>query len=113
MIVVGILLVVLASLLVVGFALEPGGSTEAEFFGLILPNLSARTLVLLGVVLGLLVAIGFALIRSAISRWSQRRRVRRAAAATAAATAAAAAPIGVASVDTAIDPFAAPAPETH
>jgi uncharacterized protein HemY len=106
MILVGVLLVVLAALFVAGFMLEAGGSTEAEFYGLILPNLSARTLVLLGVVLGLLIAFGLGLIRSRIARWSQRRRARRAAAAT---------PVSVDDLGEAapVDPFTAPTPETR
>jgi hypothetical protein len=106
MIVVAVLLVLLAALLLAGFALEPGGSTEAEFYGLILPNLSARTLVLLGAVLGLFFAFGLSLIRSRVARWSRRRRTRRAAAA--------AAPVGAEGIDGApIDPFDAPAPEAR
>ena len=80
MIVVGVLLVALAALLAVGFALTSGGSTEAGFYGLILPNLSARVLVLLGVVLGLSMALGIALIRACVARWRRRRRARRLAA---------------------------------
>lgn len=75
----GILLVVLAALLVAGFVLAPGGTTEAEFYGLILPNLSARTLVVLGLALGLVIAFGLSLVRSRITRWSQRRKARAAA----------------------------------
>jgi hypothetical protein len=80
MIVVGVLLVLLAALFVVGFVLASGGSTEAEFYGLILPNLSARTLVLLGLTLGLALALGFGIVRGRIARWSRRRKARRAAA---------------------------------
>jgi hypothetical protein len=84
MIVVGVLLVVLAALFLAGFVLAAGGSTEAEFYGLILPNLSARVLVLLGLVAGLVLAFGFGLIRSRIARWARRRRARKAAAAASA-----------------------------
>ena len=72
----GVLLVVLAALFVVGFLLAPGGTTEAEFYGLILPNLSARALVVLGLVLGLAIAFGLSLVRSRVTRWSQRRKAR-------------------------------------
>ena len=81
MIVVGVLLVVLAALFLAGFVLASGGSTEAEFFGLILPNLSARALVLIGLALGLVIAFGFGLVRSRVASWARRRRTRRAAAA--------------------------------
>ena len=81
MIVVGVLLVLLAALFMVGFVLASGGSTEAEFYGLILPNLSARALVLLGLTLGLALALGFGIVRGRIARWSRRRKARRAAAA--------------------------------
>jgi hypothetical protein len=78
----GVLLVVLAALFVAGFVLAPGGTTEAEFYGLILPNLSARALVLLGLVLGLTIAFGLSLVRSRVTRWSQRRKARTAATAS-------------------------------
>jgi hypothetical protein len=83
MIVVGLLLVVLALLVVAGLVLGTGGSTAVEFFGLILPNLTARTLVLAGVGLGLLTAFGLGLMRGSVSRWRRRRRARRLAAARA------------------------------
>jgi hypothetical protein len=72
----GVLLVVLAALFVAGFVLAPGGTTEAEFYGLILPNLSARTLVVLGLALGLVIAFGLSLVQSRVTRWSQRRKAR-------------------------------------
>jgi hypothetical protein len=105
MIVVGVLLVVLAALFVAGFLLAPGGTTEAEFYDLILPNLSARTLVLIGVVLGLLFAFGLSLVRSRIAAWSRRREARRASAARVTGEGT--------DQDAALDPFAAPAPEVR
>jgi hypothetical protein len=79
MIVVGLLLILLAGLVLAGLLAAPGGSTEVEFFGLILPNLPARTLVLVGLVLGLVAAVGVSLMRRAASGWARRRRDRRAA----------------------------------
>ena len=77
MIVVGLLLLALVGLVLTGLLIASGGSTEAEFFGLVLPNLSARALVLVGLVLGLLAALGVGAIRGAAGRWSRRRRERR------------------------------------
>jgi hypothetical protein len=74
MIVIGLLLIALAALLSAGVLMKPGGSAEIEFFGLILPNLSARTLVLCGVVIGLLAALGLGLVRGQIARRRRRRR---------------------------------------
>jgi hypothetical protein len=73
MIVVGMLLIVLASVLVIGVALAPGSTSEIEFFGLILPNLPARGLLLAGVLIGLLAASGAGLVRGEVRR---RRRFR-------------------------------------
>jgi hypothetical protein len=76
-VVVGVLLVVLAGVLLAGLVLAPGGSTQVDFYGLILPNLSARTLVLAGLAAGLLLALGALLVRTRIAHWSRRRRTRR------------------------------------
>ena len=73
MIVIGLLLVALAALLFTGIVMKPGSTAEIEFFGLILPNLSARALVLTGVTIGLVAALGAGVIRAQFSR---RRRVR-------------------------------------
>lgn len=107
MIVVGVLLIVLAALFVAGFVLAPGGNTEAEFFGLILPNLSARTLILVGLALGLVLALGFSVVRSRIAAWSKRRKARRLAAAQA--------PAGVGNLgdEPTIETLPTPAAGTH
>jgi hypothetical protein len=73
MIIVGLLLIVFAALLIAGVVLVPGSTSEIEFFGLILPNLSARALVIVGLLLGLTAACGLALVRGQITR---RRRFR-------------------------------------
>jgi hypothetical protein len=108
MIVVGVLLVVLAALFLAGFVLSAGGSTEAEFYGLILPNLSARALVLIGLALGLVLAFSLGLVKSRVVSWNRRRRARRAAAA-------AQAPAGDGGTDEepALEPFPAPASEVR
>jgi hypothetical protein len=73
MIVVGLLLIALAALLFAGVVMTPGSTAEIEFFGLVLPNLSARALVLTGVTIGLLAALGVGAIRGQLAR---RRRAR-------------------------------------
>ncbi len=105
MIAVGVLLVVLAALFLVGFVLAAGGSTEAEFYGLILPNLSARTLVLIGLALGLVLAFGLGLVKVSFASWRRRRRARR--------TAEAAIEADTAEQDISLEPIAAPAAESR
>jgi hypothetical protein len=73
MIAVGLLLVALAVVVLVGLVSAPGGSTDAHFFGLILPNLSARALVLLGLATGLLFAIGLGSVRRRLARFKDAR----------------------------------------
>lgn len=77
MIVVGALIVVLAALVVTGLMLSPGGETQIDFYGIILPNLSARSLVLTGVVLTLIVLFGLWLIKTSTRRWLRARKNRR------------------------------------
>jgi membrane protein implicated in regulation of membrane protease activity len=77
MIVIGLLLIAIAVLILAGLLLAPGSSAEVEFFGLILPNLSARTLVLSGLLLGLVAALGLSLVRAQLRQWRRIRERRR------------------------------------
>lgn len=78
MIVIGLLLILLAGLTLTGVALMPGSTSEIEFFGLILPNLQARGLVIAGVMIGLTAAFGVALIRGQVARARQFRKANKA-----------------------------------
>jgi uncharacterized membrane protein len=73
MIIVGLLLIALAALLFAGFVMAPGTTAEIEFFGLVLPNLSARALLVTGITIGLVAALGAGVIRGELAR---RRRSR-------------------------------------
>ncbi|HEV2087088.1 MAG TPA: hypothetical protein VGR21_02130 [Cryptosporangiaceae bacterium] len=81
MVVIGLLLVVLAVVFAVGLMLTPGGQTEIEFFGLVLPNLPARTLVLMGLAAGVVFVLGLRVMRWGLSAAARRRRERKEAAA--------------------------------
>jgi hypothetical protein len=74
MVVIGLLLVVVAAGVAVGLALVPGATTEMDFYGLHLPNLPARSLVLLGVVIGIVFMLGLSMIRWGFVSASRRRK---------------------------------------
>jgi hypothetical protein len=62
---VGVLLLLIVVLILAGLVSGAGGAAAADFYGLVLPDASARTLVLAGFVLGLLAAAGWSLVASA------------------------------------------------
>jgi hypothetical protein len=79
MVLLGLLLAAVAIALGVGLALQPGTeSTTVHFFGLNLPNLNGRTLILIGVGIGILFMVGLTFIRSGLAAASRRRRERKA-----------------------------------
>jgi FtsZ-interacting cell division protein ZipA len=79
MVLLGLLLAAVAIALGVGLALQPGGElTNIHFFGLNLPNLNSRTLVLIGIVIGILFMLGVSLIRAGFAAAARRRRERKA-----------------------------------
>lgn len=77
MVPVGVLLLVLAVAFGVGFLVSPGDSADIQFYGLMLQDLSARNLVILGIITGLIAALGAESIRWGTARWRRRRRIAR------------------------------------
>ncbi len=81
MVVIGLLLVVLAAVFAVGLMFTSGGQTDIQFFGLELTNLSARTLVLMGLAAGVAFMLGLRLTGWGLGSAARRRRERKDAAA--------------------------------
>lgn len=79
MVLLGLLLAAVAIALGVGLALQPGDTANVHFFGLNIPNLNGRTLILIGVAIGVLFMLGLWLIKWGISLSRKRRRERKAA----------------------------------
>ncbi len=77
MVPVGVLLLVLAVAFGVGFLVSPGDSADIQFYGLMLQDLPARSLVILGVITGLIAALGAESVRWGTVRWRRRRRIAR------------------------------------
>jgi len=78
MVLLGLLLAAVAIALGVGLALQPGDTANVHFFGLNIPNLNGRTLVLIGVAIGVLFMVGLWFIKWGISVSRRRRRARKA-----------------------------------
>lgn len=78
MVLLGLLLAAVAIALGVGLALQPGDTANVHFFGLNLPNLNGRTLVLVGIAIGILFMIGLSFIRWGFAIARRRRRARKA-----------------------------------
>ncbi|MGH3545501.1 MAG: hypothetical protein ACRDPW_06205 [Mycobacteriales bacterium] len=77
MVPVGVLLLVLAVAFGAGFLVAPGDSADVEFYGLMLQDLSARNLVVVGSITGFIAALGAESIRWGTARWRRRRRIAR------------------------------------
>lgn len=77
MVLLGLLLAAVAIALGVGLALQPGDTANVHFFGLNLPNLNGRTLVLVGIAIGILFMIGLSFIRWGFAIARRRRRARK------------------------------------
>ncbi|MGH3802589.1 MAG: hypothetical protein ACRDTD_21185, partial [Pseudonocardiaceae bacterium] len=60
-----------------GFLVAPGESADIQFYGLMLQDLPARNLVMLGIITGLIAAAGAESIRWGTARWRRRRRIAR------------------------------------
>lgn len=80
MVIIGVLLVLLAVLAVAGLLLTPGGTTSIELFGLTVEPVDARSLVVTGLVGGIVLMFGLWLVKAGIGRRLRRRRERKAAA---------------------------------
>ena len=78
MVLLGLLLAAVAIALGVGLALQPGDTANVHFFGLNIPNLNGRTLILLGIAIGILFMIGISFMRWGFSIARRRRRRRKA-----------------------------------
>ncbi|SHN02594.1 hypothetical protein [Cryptosporangium aurantiacum] len=78
MVLLGLLLAAVAIALGVGLALQPGDTANVHFFGLNIPNLNGRTLVLIGVAIGILFMLGLWFMRWGFSVSKRRRRERKA-----------------------------------
>ncbi|GAA0263538.1 hypothetical protein [Cryptosporangium japonicum] len=79
MVLLGLLLAAVAIALGVGLALQPGDTANVHFFGLNIPNLNGRTLILVGIAIGILFMIGVSFIRWGFAIARRRRRERKAA----------------------------------
>ncbi|MFG1920487.1 hypothetical protein [Cryptosporangium sp. NPDC048952] len=79
MVLLGLLLAAVAIALGVGLALQPGDTANVHFFGLNIPNLNGRTLILIGIAIGILFMVGVSLIRWGFAIARRRRRERKAA----------------------------------
>lgn len=77
MVPVGVLLIVLAVAFGAGFLGSSGESADIQFYGLKLQDLPARNLVILGIVTGLILALGAESVRWGTARWRRRRRLAR------------------------------------
>lgn len=77
MVPVGVLLLILSVAFGVGFLVAPGESADIQFYGLMLQDLPARNLVILGMITGLIAAAGAESIRWGTARWRRRRRIAR------------------------------------
>jgi len=77
MVPVGVLLLVFAVAFGAGFLFSPGDSADIGFYGLMLQDLPARSLVILGIITGLIAALGAESIRWGTARWRRRRRIAR------------------------------------
>ena len=78
MVLLGLLLAAVAIALGVGLALQPGDTANVHFFGLNLPNLNGRTLILVGIAIGILFMVGLSFIRWGFAIARRRRRERKA-----------------------------------
>jgi len=78
MVLLGLLLAAVAIALGVGLALQPGDTANVHFFGLNIPNLNGRTLVLIGIAIGILFMVGLSFMRWGFSMAKRRRRERKA-----------------------------------
>lgn len=77
MVPVGVLLMVLAVVFGVGFLVSPGESADIQFYGLMLKDLPARNLVVLGFVAGLIATLGAGSVRWGTVRWHRQRLSRK------------------------------------
>ena len=77
MVPVGVLLIVLAVAFGAGFLGSSGESADIQFYGLKLQDLPARNLVILGIITGLILALGAESVRWGTARWRRRRRLAR------------------------------------
>ncbi|MFI5955584.1 hypothetical protein [Cryptosporangium sp. NPDC051539] len=87
MVLLGLLLAAVAIALGVGLALQPGDTANVHFFGLNIPNLNGRTLILVGVAIGILFMLGLWFIKWGFAVSARRRRTKKAAKAAAAGVA--------------------------
>lgn len=70
---VGALLMLLATGFAVGFLGTDGTKAEIAFYGLALPPMTARALIIVGLAAGLIFGIGLEALRWGVARWMRRR----------------------------------------
>ncbi|MGH3429637.1 MAG: hypothetical protein ACRDQZ_19060, partial [Mycobacteriales bacterium] len=61
----------------VGFMVSAGESADIQFYGLQLQDIPARNLVIIGIITGLIAALGAESVRWGTARWRRRRRLAR------------------------------------
>jgi hypothetical protein len=77
MVPVGVLLLILSVGFGIGFMVSAGESADIQFYGLQLQDIPARNLVIIGIMTGLIAALGAECVRWGTARWRRRRRLAR------------------------------------